>query len=121
LRVGHIRYKFCAGFVFRIVELLAAAIPAKVFRIGGRQERALVMVKPPGHARRTRIFEIDNGVFIAVKQPFLEELPRPVGHPREVKFRTGLDALSKKTIEDRRRCRAIEASVVKAQTNIDRV
>jgi hypothetical protein len=40
-----------------------------------------------------------------------------VGHSREVKFRTGLDALSKKSIEDGRRRRSIEASVMEAQTN----
>jgi hypothetical protein len=46
---------------------VAAAILAEVFRIGGRQEGALVMVKPPSDARRAGILEIDNGIFIAVE------------------------------------------------------
>ena len=120
-RAGHVRQELGAGLVIRIVEFVAAAILAEILRVGGSQERALVMVKPPGHARRTRIFEIDDGIFIAVKQAVLERLPRLVSHPREMKLRVGLDALAKKTIEDRRRRRAIEASVVKAQPNFDRV
>ena len=42
-----------------------------------------------------------------------------MSHPREMKLRKGLDAFAKKTVENRRRCRAIEAPVVKAKTNFD--
>ena len=75
---------------------MAAAILAEVFRVGGCKERALVMVKPPGHPRRTGILEIDDGVLVAVKQPVLEWLPRPVRHPREVELRAGLMRSRKK-------------------------
>ena len=118
LRAGHIRQKLGAGFVIRIVELVAAMVLAEVLRIGGSQERALVMIKPPGHERRTRIFKIDDGILIAVKQAVLERLARAVCHAREMELRMGLDALSKKAIENRRRCSAIETSVVKAQAEL---
>jgi hypothetical protein len=48
-------------------------------------------------------------------------VPRLVRHPREMKLRARPDALSKKAVENRRRRSAVEASVVKAQSNLDRV
>ncbi len=121
LRAGHVGQQLGAGFVIGVVELVAAAVLPKVLGVGGSEERALVMVKPPGHARRARVFEIDDGVFIAVEQGFREGMPRLVRHPREMKLRARPDALPKKAVEDRRRRRAVEASVVKAQSNFDRV
>jgi hypothetical protein len=100
---------------------VAAAIPVEVFRVGGRQERALVVVKPPRHPRRTRIFKIDDGVLIAVEQRIPEGLPRLMHHPCEMKLRAGLDTLPEKSIEDCRGCRTIVTSVMKAQTNFNRV
>jgi hypothetical protein len=40
-----------------------------------------------------------------------------VRHSGEMKLRGGIDTLTKKTIKNGRRCRAIEASVMKAQAN----
>jgi hypothetical protein len=48
-------------------------------------------------------------------------MPRLMRHPREMKLRSRLHALSKKAVEDRCRGRAVEASVVKTQSNFDRV
>jgi hypothetical protein len=79
------------------------------------------MVKPPRHARRIRVFEIDNGIFIAIEKGFREWVPRLMRHPREMKLRARLDTLSKKAVENRRRSRTVEASVVKAQSNFDRI
>jgi hypothetical protein len=42
-------------------------------------------------------------------------------HAREMKIRAGLNSLTKKAVEDRRRRRSVEASVMKAQSNFDRV
>jgi hypothetical protein len=38
-----------------------------------------------------------------------------------MKLRASLDTLSKKAVENRRRSRTVEASVVKAQSNFDRI
>src|SRR4029077_7705402 len=78
-------------------------------------------VKLPGRGRRDRGFKIDDGFFVAVKHGFREGMPRLVRHPREMKLRPRLDALSKKAIENRRRRRAVEASVVKTQSNFARI
>jgi hypothetical protein len=100
---------------------VAAAVLAKVLRIGWREKSTLVMIEPPRHSRRARIFKIDDGVLIPVEQRLPEGLARLVHHAREMKVRAGLDALPKKSIEDRCGCRAIETSVMKAQTNFNRV
>jgi hypothetical protein len=41
--------------------------------IRGRQECAEVVVEPPRDARGSRIFEIDDGVFVAGEVSFIEE------------------------------------------------
>src|SRR5260370_34227549 len=87
--------------------------------IGWSKKRALVMVKPPGDARRAGILEIDDDIFIAVEHPLFKRLPRAVGHPREMEFRARRDALAEEAAKHRRRRRPIEAPVVKAQTNLD--
>src|SRR5579872_1311875 len=116
---GYIRQQLGAGFILRLVEFVTAAIATKMFGVSRRKESALMVIKPPGHAGRTGIFEIDNGVFVAVKESWLEGLPCAVSHPRKVKFRAWMDALAKETIEQSRRRRAVEASIVIAQTNLD--
>ena len=50
-------------------------------RVGGREERALVMVEPPGQLRRVGIFEIDDGVLVAVEDTVFERLRSFVRHP----------------------------------------
>ena len=61
--------------------------------------------------------EIHDGVFIAVKKAVGELLSRLMRHAREMKFRRGIHALSKKAIKDGRRRRSIKAAVVKAQAH----
>jgi hypothetical protein len=45
------------------------------------------MVEPPGKPRIAGVFEIHDGVFVAVEQPRLEELRSSMGHSRVSKFR----------------------------------
>jgi hypothetical protein len=47
-------------------------------------------------------------------------MPRLVRHTGEMEFRARLEALPKKAIKNRRRRRAVEASVMKAQSNFCR-
>ena len=65
---GYVGQQLGAGLIVSIVKLVAAAVLAEILGVGGSKERALVMVKPPGHARRAGIFEIDDGIFIAIKE-----------------------------------------------------
>src|SRR6185437_9839534 len=51
-----------AGRALRVVELLAAAILAKMLGVGGGEEGAEVVVEPPGDAGIGAVLEIHNGV-----------------------------------------------------------
>jgi hypothetical protein len=90
---------------------------AELFRVGCVQKRALVMVKPPGHLRRIRILEVDDHVFVAIKQAIYPGLHRTMGHPREMEVRIIMEAFPVKTIEERGGSGAIKATVVKAQAD----
>ena len=79
-----------------------------------------MMVEPPRDIRVGGVFEIDNGVLVAIEESVGELLAGLMRHPREMKVSAGLNALTEKTIKYRRRCRAVEASVVKTQANFDR-
>jgi hypothetical protein len=48
----------------------------------GRQERALMMIEPPGQFRRVAVFEIDDGVLVAVEQPGVKQRARAMVPPR---------------------------------------
>jgi hypothetical protein len=85
----------------------------EIFRIRRGQEGALVMVKPPGHLRRIRIFEVHNNVLIPVEQPLFPGMFRLVGHPAELEFRFGIEVFPVETIKDRRGSGAVKASIVK--------
>jgi hypothetical protein len=45
-----------------------------------RQERALVVIEPPGQFWRVAVFEIDYGVLIAVEQPGVKQRARAMNH-----------------------------------------
>src|SRR6266849_9038882 len=78
----------------------------------GRQERALVMIEPPGEVGITRIFEIYNGVFVAIEKLVLEKLRSFMRHSGVHEFRAGMkNALHEAAEESRRRC-AVEAVIV---------
>ena len=90
---------------------------AETLRIGRRQERALMMVEPPGHFWRIRILEIDDHVLVAIEEPVFPWLHRPMGHAREVEIRVGVEAFPVKTIKERGGSGAIKAAVVEAQAD----
>jgi hypothetical protein len=91
--------QFRAGFILRTVELVAAAILSEVLCVRGSEKRALVMVKPPGDARRAGIFEIHDGIFVAVEQRFGKGMSRLVRHSRKMEFRPGMDAFPEKPVK----------------------
>ena len=72
------RQKTGAGFVVRIIELFVALVLLEVFLILLGKKGALMMVEPPGNFGRTGIFEVHNGVFIAIEVS-LVEIERPRG------------------------------------------
>src|SRR5579871_5975065 len=92
----------------------------KVLRIGGSQECALVMIEPPGQAIRARILEVDNGVFVAVEDPVVKELSRPVHEPFVNELDRRIHARLVDAREERRRAGSVKALVVKTNTKTHR-
>src|ERR1019366_2641638 len=76
-----------AGLVRRVVELAAAVVLAVVLGVFRREEGALMVVEPPRQARIARVFEIHDGVHIAIPKAVLKQLGCLVGHPRIDIFR----------------------------------
>jgi hypothetical protein len=83
---GNHRNKTGAGFEVRVVELSVALILFEVGRVGRRKECALVVVKPPAKLGRTRVFEVDDHVFVTVEADVIEKRARAVEQSRINKF-----------------------------------
>jgi hypothetical protein len=78
------------------------------------------MVEPPSYPGRTRVFEIDDDVFVPIKRLLFKRRDRPMGHPRVAKHRLRIDPLPVKSREDRRGGSTVKAAVMKAETNLRR-
>ena len=57
-----------------VVQLLSAGIALPMLGILGAEERALVVIEPPGEARISGVLEIDDGVDVAVEHIVIEQL-----------------------------------------------
>jgi hypothetical protein len=91
---------------------VAAAILVKVLGVLGTQERALMMIEPPGEPRVGRILEIHDGIYIAVKETVPEQLGGPVRKPREFERCLGRELGFVKPAEERGGSGAVETMVV---------
>src|SRR5215469_12589905 len=76
------------------------------------------MIKPPGHFGRVRVLEIDDDILVSVEKPILPRVFCFVGHPAEAEFSFGVEMFPVETVEKRRRSGAIEAAIVKAQSDL---
>src|SRR5215831_17051099 len=83
-----------------------------MIRVGGAEEGALVVVKPPRQAGIAGVLEIDDGVFIAVEQVGVEGLGSPVSHARVPELGGRVNRPVNEAAEKCGRGRAIEAMVV---------
>src|SRR5258708_4039374 len=86
---------------------------AVVFRVFRSKKGALVMIEPPGNARRGRVFEIDDRVLIAGEVIFTKQCPGAMQQAREFKFRLGVDSLAVETRKQSGGRGAVETLVVK--------
>src|ERR1700677_487213 len=82
------------------------------------EKRALMMVEPPGEQRRTGIFEIHDGVFVAVENAVFERLRSFMRHPGVHKLGIGVDAFAVKAGEHSGRGRSVEALIVKTKAKL---
>ena len=92
-----------------------------MFRVGFREEGALVVVEPPRQSLARQILEIHNDVLIAVKKLLVEELTGAVNESAVTKLRLRVDALSVKAREDSCRAGTVETLIVEANTHRHRV
>src|SRR5260370_1180831 len=76
------------------------------------EEGALVMIEPPRQAGIGGVFEVHDGVDIAVEVTVLEKLRCLVSETCEVELRSGRKFLFMKTAEERCRSRPVEAVVM---------
>jgi hypothetical protein len=76
------------------------------------EKSALMVIEPPCELFIIRIFEIDNGILVAVEEAVFEDLARAVGHASVMKIRIRVKFPPDKTAEVSSRGRAVEAMVV---------
>src|SRR5450631_832022 len=77
-----------------------------------------MMVEPPCNARRRRVFEIDDGIFIPGKVSFLKKRPGAMDEAVIFVLVTLADALPMKAGEQRSRTGSIKALVVVQNANL---
>src|SRR5580704_11184481 len=77
-----------------------------------------MVIEPPGEPGRAGIFEVDDRIFIAVKNALLEGFSGGVGHAGIRKCGLGIDALPVKARKNGRRGRAIETFIVEANSHL---
>jgi hypothetical protein len=112
-----------AGGVVGIEELAPAAdrilfAGQKMLLVLGCQKRRQMVVKPPGNPRRRRIFEIDNGVFVAGKLVLVKQSPRPMHQAVVLVAGACRDPFAVKPREQRGRARSVKEFVVIKDANL---
>src|SRR5208337_39539 len=101
-----------AGLEGGIIELAVALILLEVGGIVGRQKRAFVVIEPPGNFGRTGIFEIDDGILVAIELIFVEERAGAVQQAGVDEVDIAADAFAVETGEQRGRGSAVKTFVV---------
>src|ERR1700677_2677293 len=75
------------------------------------------MIEPPRQFWRIRIFEVHDGIFIAIEDVVFKRVRRLMGHPRVVKVGFGVYALAIETGKNSCRRGPIETFVVETNSN----
>jgi|SRR4051812_1477760 hypothetical protein len=77
-----------------------------------------MVIKPPGNFGRAGIFEIDDGIFVAVKIGFVKKRAGAVQQARVNKFDVIANALGVKTRKKRSRRCAVKTPIVVKDLNL---
>ena len=75
------------------------------------------MVEPPGNVGRAGVFEVDDGVLVAIKLFLVEECAGAVHESGELKFGVTADAFAIEAGKDGGRRSAVETLVVIEDAN----
>ena len=76
-----------------------------------------MVIEPPGNLRRTRILEVDNGIFVAIKVFLIEERARSMQQAGIDKLHIGADALAIEARKQSGGTGAIETLIVIKDSN----
>lgn len=101
-----------------VIELAIAWVLLKMIGVFGREKCALVVVKPPGDFWRTGIFEIDDGIFVAVKIGFIEKRSGAMQQARVNKLDIVADAFRIKPRKKRSRRSPIKTPIMVENLNL---
>ena len=71
------------------------------------------MIEPPGHARRSIVLEIDDGILVAIEIGFIEERARAMHQPGELEVHVRPDAFAVEAGKQRGRGRPVKTFAVK--------
>src|SRR5436305_13878574 len=104
------------------MKFLAAHIPAKMRFILRVQERALVMIEPPGKTMITGVFEIHDCILIPVELHVDEKLSSAVSESFVYEFRTLPDRRTIEVAEHGRGSKSVKAVIVviNLRSHVDR-
>ena len=105
------------GLESRVVELAIALILLEMSRIGRGQKSALVVIEPPGDFGRAGVFEINDGILIAVELFFVEKSARAMEKPGVDELRVIANPLPVKAAEQGCRRSAVETLIVIKDTH----
>src|SRR5207249_4106514 len=94
--LGDGRQELGAGLEVRIVELAAAGVLLEVGGIFGSEKGALMMIEPPSDLRGSGVFEINDGIFVAIELSLIEKRAGAVHQAAKAKLDVFADALAVK-------------------------
>src|SRR5688572_28489395 len=104
--------KLGTRFTGGIEKLSARLVRQKVLFILGREKCRLMVVKPPGKPLVGTVFEIDDGIFIAVKQLAVKCVARAMHRRRVGNVSLGAKVGAVKFCKDRGGRNAVETIAV---------
>src|SRR3954453_9894683 len=83
-----------------------------MFGVLGIEKSALVVIEPPGEPGVAAIFEIDNGIFVAIEEAGVEHLRRFMRHPGVAELRVGMDRSGNEAAEESSRGCPVKTVIV---------
>ncbi len=110
--LGHRRQELGAALEVGIVELGVRLLLLEMRGVAGSEEGALVVVEPPGNARRGGVLEVDDGVLVAIELGFVEQAAGAMHQPAEDELGVVANALAIKARKQRRARCPVETLIV---------
>jgi len=107
-----------ARFKTRIVEFPIAGIAFEVLRVLWRQERAFMMVEPPGDLSRGGVLEVDDGILVADKVVLVKQGSGAMQQAHVFKLDVVTNTLSVKAREKGGGAGSIKTAVVIKDANV---